>query len=170
MAGMTDAKTPDAQHGYEKCHGLTLAAHAGANIISQGCGLQASLLGAAFESYVIDNDMLGSILKSLNPIEVNDETLALAAIDEVVHGEGHFLGQNETLKRMQSDFVYPDIGDRRTVDEWEADGAPDIRRVAIERTRQILQQHHPRHLSDELDKALRERFDIRLPRSSMGIQ
>ena len=169
IAGAADSKIADAQSGYEKGLTVTLAAQAGSNLITQASGMQASLMGCALESYVIDNDMLGSILKSLNPIEVNDETLALEAIDEVARGEGHFLGRSETLERMESDFVYPDIGDRRTVDEWEADGAPDIRSVAIDRTREILQQHHPRHLSEELDQALRDRFDIRLSRSEMGV-
>ena len=132
--------------------------------------MQASLMGCALESYVIDNDMLGGILKSLMPIEVNTTTLALDSIDEVVHAEGHFLGQAETLARMQSDFVYPEIGDRRSIDEWEADGAQDIREVALLKTRQVLQQHYPRHLDIETDDRLRDRFDIRLPRSAMGVQ
>ena len=136
-------------------------------MITQARGMQASLMGCALESYVIDNDMLGIIMKSLAGIEVSEETLALKAIGEVAHGEGHFLGRAETLERMQSDFVYPEIGDRRSIDEWEADGAQDIRSMAIDRTRKILQQHYPHHLSDELDRALRGQFDIRLPRSVM---
>ncbi|MDX1576808.1 MAG: trimethylamine methyltransferase family protein, partial [Kiloniellales bacterium] len=59
MAGMTDAKIADAQHGYEKGHSVALAAHAGTNVISQSCGMEASLLGLSLEGYVIDNDMLG---------------------------------------------------------------------------------------------------------------
>jgi len=168
IAGATDSKIADAQSGYEKSLTVTLAAQAGCNLITQACGMQASLMGCALESYVIDNDMLGTILKSLAGISVNEETLALASIDEVVHGEGHFLGRNETLERMKSDFVYPEIGDRRSIEEWVADGARDTRSVAIDRTRQILKNHHPRHLSDQLDRALRDRFDIRLPRSSVG--
>ena len=167
IAGATDSKAADAQSGYEKSLTVTLAAQAGSNLITQASGMQASLMGCALESYVIDNDMLGGIMKTLYPIEVNDETLALAAINEVTHGEGHFLGRDETLQRMQSDFVYPDISDRRTIDEWEADGAPDIRQVAIERTRQMLREHHPGHFSDDLDREIRKRFDIRLPRSVM---
>ncbi len=167
IAGATDSKIADAQSGYEKCLTVTLAAQAGSNLITQAGGMQASLMGCALESYVIDNDMLGGILKSLTAIEVNDETLALDAIDEVVHGEGHFLGRPETLQRMQSDFVYPDIGDRRTIDDWEADGGKDIREVARERTRQILQTHYPTHIAAELDAQLRDRFDIRLPRAEM---
>jgi trimethylamine--corrinoid protein Co-methyltransferase len=167
IAGATDSKIADAQSGYEKSLAITLAAQAGSNLITQAGGMQASLMGCALESYVIDNDMLGNILKSLSPIEVSETTLALAALDEVVHGDGHFLGQPETLQRMQSDFIYPEIGDRRTIDEWEADGSKDIRDVARDKTRQILQQHFPRHLSPELDRKLRSSFDIRLPEAEM---
>jgi trimethylamine--corrinoid protein Co-methyltransferase len=169
IAGATDSKIADAQSGYEKSLSVTLAAQAGCNLITQASGMQASLMGCALESYVIDNDMLGVIMKSLSGIEVSEETLALKSIDEVAHGEGHFLGRTETLERMQSDFVYPEIGDRRSIDEWEADGARDIRSVALDRTRQILQQHYPSHLSDELDRSLRDQFDIRLPRSAMKV-
>jgi trimethylamine--corrinoid protein Co-methyltransferase len=167
IAGATDSKLADAQSGYEKCLTVTLAAHAGSNLVTQAGGMQASLMGCALESYVIDNDMLGAILKSLSPIEVSDETLALAAIDQVVHGDGHFLGQAETLQRMQSDFVYPEIGDRRSIDEWEAAGSRDIRAVARDRTRQILGRHYPRHLSAQSDRRLRGEHDIRLPRAAM---
>ncbi|MDH3221724.1 MAG: trimethylamine methyltransferase family protein [Gammaproteobacteria bacterium] len=167
IAGATDSKLADAQSGYEKCLTVTLAAQAGSNLITQAAGMQASLMGCALESYVIDNDMLGAIMKSLSPIEVSNETLALDAIDEVVHGEGHFLGRPETLERMQSDFVYPEIGDRRSIDEWQAEGGKDIREVARERTRQILRQHYPDHLISGTDAGLRSRFDILLPRSAM---
>jgi trimethylamine--corrinoid protein Co-methyltransferase len=168
IAGATDSKIPDAQSGYEKCLTVLLAAQAGSNLITQAAGMQASLMGCALESYVIDNDMLGSIMKSLTGIEVSETTLALATVDEVVRGEGHFLGQPETLQRMQTDFVYPELGDRRTIDDWQDDGGKDIREVARERTRQILQQHYPGHISAETDKKLRDKFDIRLPQSAMG--
>jgi len=170
IAGATDSKVADAQSGYEKCLTVALAAQAGSNLITQAGGMQASLMGCALESYVIDNDMLGSIMKSLSGIEVSEETLALNAIDEVVHGDGHFLGQPETLQRMQTDFVYPEIGDRRTIAEWEADGSKDIREVARERTRQILAQHYPQHISAEMEQKLRDKFDIRLPVEAMQQQ
>jgi len=170
IAGATDSKTADAQSGYEKCLTVSLAAQAGSNLITQAGGMQASLMGCALESYVVDNDMLGSIMKSLTGIEVSEATLAVATIDEVVHGDGHFLGQPETLQRMQTDFVYPEIGDRRPIDEWEADGSKDIHEVARERTRQILKQHYPKHISAEMEQKLRDSFDLRLPAEAMQQQ
>ena len=168
IAGATDSKLADAQSGYEKALTVALAAQAGSNLVTQAGGMQASLMGCALESYVIDNDMLGAILKTLAPIEISDETLALQSIDEVAHGEGHFLGRGETLARMQSDFVYPQIADRRSIEEWQADGARDVHEIALERTREILGEYFPGHISTELDAQLRDRFDIRLPREAMG--
>ncbi len=167
IAGATDSKIADAQSGYEKALTVTLAAQAGSNLVTQAGGMQASLMGCALESYVIDNDMLGSIMKSLAPIEVSDETLALGSIDAVAHGEGHFLGRPETLERMQSDFVYPQVADRRSVEEWEAAGATDMRERARERTREILSRHYPSHIPPEIDSALRRDFDIRLTSEDM---
>jgi trimethylamine--corrinoid protein Co-methyltransferase len=164
IAGATDSKIGDAQSGYEKCLTVSLAAQAGSNLITQSCGMQASLMGCALESYVIDNDMLGSIMRSLAPIEVNKQSLAVSAINDVVHGDGHFLGQPETLNRMQTDFLYPDIGDRRSIEDWEQSGAMDIREVAIAKTRGILAGYFPQHLSMETDLTLRSKFDIRLPK------
>jgi trimethylamine--corrinoid protein Co-methyltransferase len=116
---------------------------------------------------VIDNDMLGTILKSLAPVEVDPLTLALDNISEVVSGEGHFLGQPDTLARMSSDFVYPQLADRRSPSQWEDAGSQDIRTVARQRTMQLLATHFPSHLGTELEGALRATWDIRLLQSEM---
>ena len=55
--GPTDSKTADAQAGYEKALSVTMAAHA--NLITQTAGMQAGLMAASMEAYVIDNEMLG---------------------------------------------------------------------------------------------------------------
>ncbi len=168
IAGITDAKVADAQHGAEKCLAVSLAAHAGSNLITQACGMQASLLGCALESYVIDNDMLGNIMRSVRGVEASPETIATEVIAEVCHGEGHYLGHLQTLARMKSDYTYPAIGDRRPPAEWQADGGRDIREVARRRAQEILADHFPSHISDAVDLALRRRFDLLLSRREIG--
>ncbi len=163
IAGATDSKIADAQSGFEKSLSVTLAAQAGSNLITQACGMLASLSACAFESYVIDNDMLGGVLRSISPLEVNAETLAVETIAEIAGGEGHFLGHAETLRRMESDFLYPKIADRRPFAEWEADGSGDIRAAARRRARHILRDHFPAHIPADTDAQLRAEFDIRLP-------
>lgn len=169
IAGATDAKTPDAQSGFEKAMSVTLAAQAGSNLITQAAGMQAGLMGVAFESYVIDNDMLGAVLRSLGPVVVDDETLSPAEIGAVACSAGHFLGQAQTLERMQSDFLYPDVSDRRTPTEWEASGGLDMRARARDRAREILATKKPSHIPPGVDADLRAEFDIRLPAAATGL-
>ena len=85
---MTDSKVPDAQAGYEKGISVAMAALAGCNNVSESAGMMASLMGVSFESMVIDNDMLGTVMRVVRGIEVNEETLSYQAIEDTVNGEG----------------------------------------------------------------------------------
>lgn len=167
IAGATDSKLPDAQAGFEKSLSVSMAAQTGSNMITQACGALAGLMACSLEAYIIDNDMLGVILRSLAPIEMDESALSVTAIAEVAHGEGHFLGRPETYQRMQSDFLYPDVSDRRSPDDWAAAGSPNIRGTANARAREILASYFPCHIPAEIDEALRARFDIRLPQTRM---
>ena len=151
---------PDAQSGYEKSLTVALAALAGANIITQAGGSQASLMGISLAGYIIDNDMLGSILKANQAIEVNSETLDVENIHQVVTGAGHFLGEPLTMARMNSDFLYPRIADRRSISEWESDGARKIDETADQRLREILQNHFPSHIDPQNEAEIRSQFEI----------
>ena len=52
---------------------------------------------------------------------------------------------------MQTDYVYPTVGDRWSPNEWNERGRPDYVARAVTRTREILRHHHPGHISgDEL--------------------
>lgn len=168
-AGMTDSKLPDAQSGFEKSLNVALAGHAGAAMIHESAGMHASLMGCSFESYVIDNDMLGNILRSIKGIAVTDDLLSYDTIMDVnIDGEGHYLGEDQTLDLMQSEYIYPALSDRRTITEWEDDGALSIRDRAKRYTDQVFAEHFPQHLSDAQDDAIRAAFDIRLPKSAIG--
>ena len=117
---------------------------------------------------VIDNDLLGAVLRTVRGIEVNEETLSYKVMEEVVHGEGHFLRTEQTLGLMRSHYEYPDLADRRTPDEWEAAGSPDIRQLAGERVRSILSSHYPEYIDPAIDKKIREHFPILLPGNLMS--
>jgi trimethylamine--corrinoid protein Co-methyltransferase len=122
----------------------------------------ASLLGCSLEALVIDNDMLGAIMRTVRGIEVTPESLSTAVIREVVEGPGHFLGQAQTLSLMQSEYIYPQVGNRLSPDDWVDAGARSVDEVAHERVTRILAEHHPHHVDPVRDAAIRSRFDIRL--------
>jgi len=167
-AGMADSKIPDAQSGFEKAYTVTLAGHSGTNLVYESVGMHASLLGFSFTGATIDNDMLGAINRSVRGIEITDETLALETIEDVcLNGPEHFLGHEATLSRMETDYVYPDVGNRLTPAEWKEYGSRSVDQIAEEKTKEILDTHFPNHISDELDASLRAQFDIRLPREQM---
>ncbi len=85
-------------------------------------------MGVSFESMVIDNDMLGTVMRVVRGIEVNEETLSYQAIEDTVNGEGHFLRNEQTLSLMKTEYLYPTLADRSTQEEWEAEGSLDIRK------------------------------------------
>lgn len=162
-SGLTDSKVPDAQAGYEK--GITGlgAALAGSNFIHHSAGFLESMLTVAYEQYVIDDDINGAIMRAVRGIEVTDETLSVDIIDQVCRGEGHFLGTQQSLELMNSEYFYPHVSDRQRRDNWEENGSLDMRELARIRARQILSSHKPKPIPPEIDAAIRERFEILLP-------
>jgi trimethylamine--corrinoid protein Co-methyltransferase len=167
-AGMSDSKLPDAQAGFEKALTTALAGHAGANYIGEAAGMQASLMGCSFEALVIDNDMLGAVQRTIRGIEVNDETLSYDLIAQTVSGAGHFLGSDQTLAIMESEYLYPDVADRRAPGDWEESGSQDILERAQTRVREILSSHYPSYIDERLDDEIRRRFPILLTREQMA--
>ena len=168
IAGATDSKLPDAQSGYEKCLTVSQTVHSGANIVTQASGVQAGLMGISFEAMIIDNDMLGAILQSTAKVDVSADTVSATAIGIVAKGVGHFLGEAETYARMHSDFLYPELADRTTIDIWEAAGSPDIRDAAAKQLEDILGSHNPYYIDAESDSLLRAALPIQLSVTPQG--
>jgi len=161
-AGMTDAKLPDNQAGFETGVTTTIVALAGGNFVSECAGMLASLIGVSYEALVIDNDMLGLVMRTLRGIEVNEETLSVDVMREVASGVGHYLGHAETLEKMESEYLYPRIADRRSPEAWREAGAQDIHEVARQRVRETLSQHYPVYIDPKIDAEIRARYPIKL--------
>lgn len=166
-AGMTDAKRPDYQAGYEKGLTIAMSALSGVNMICETAGMMGSLMGCSLESMLMDNDLIGAVQRSLRGIEVNDETLSFEVIEQTVLGPAHYLGAPQTLSLMETEYLYPKIGDRTSLSEWEYRGAPELMALARERVREIMSGHYPTLLAGDLDARLRRDYDIRLPAEMM---
>ena len=162
--GASDSKLPDMQAGWEQMCSNVMAGLSGANMIYEAAGMHASLLGFCHESLILGNDLIGQAMRCVRGIEVDDTTLALEQIRDVcIGGPGHYLGQDETLGRMQSDHVYPVFGDRSSPREWEEREKPDLIAKATARKLDILGTPGPAKFDPLLDSALRARFNIHLP-------
>ncbi|HEV3180893.1 MAG TPA: trimethylamine methyltransferase family protein, partial [Steroidobacteraceae bacterium] len=167
-SGMTDSKLPDAQSGAEKAYCHALVGNAGANLIYESAGMHASLLGYSLESIIIDNDIIGATQRTIRGIDVDDASLSFETTREVcLQGPGHYLGSDQTLQLMQSAYLYPVIGDRKSPNEWAEQGALDITQRAEKKVREILATHFPDHVPEAVDARIREQFPVKLPREAM---
>lgn len=167
--GMSDSKTPDFQAGAERASTALAAALSGANIVYESAGMYASLMAACPESLLLDNDILGAVMRITRGFEVNAETLSFDTIKGVcMGGDGHYLGSAQTYDVMQSEYIYPDFSDRSSPNEWQENNRPVLLERAVDRKNEILDQYVPLHISEETDALLRERFPIYLSRGAMG--
>jgi trimethylamine--corrinoid protein Co-methyltransferase len=156
--GMSDAKLPDAQAGYEKMSTFLLAAMAGANYIHHAIGMVANMNTASLEQAIIDDEIVGMAMRVLEGVQVTPETLATEAIDRVGPG-GHYLMDPHTLQFMRSELYHPVIADRQNRAVWEEQGRRDTRVRAIEQVETLLAQQEPPGLPEAIDAAIRDRFE-----------
>ncbi len=138
-SGITDSKLPDMQAGWEQGITNTLAGLAGLNMCYEAVGMHASLLGFCHESLVLGDDLLGQAMRCVRGIDVTEDSTSIEAMKEVcLGGPGHYLGSEQTLKLMQTEYVYPAVGNRMSPKEWNEAGKPLLLDGAIRRKTEIL--------------------------------
>jgi trimethylamine--corrinoid protein Co-methyltransferase len=157
--GMTDAKVPDAQAGYEKMATFLLSAMSGANYIHHAIGMINNMSAASLEQAVIDDEIVGMALRTLRGIDVNPATLATEAIERIGPG-GHYLTDPHTIQFMRSEYFQPRVADRQNRASWELEGRQDTRARASTRVARLLTGPAAMPLSPEVDAAIRARFRI----------
>ena len=156
-AGVSDAKTPDAQAAYESALSNLLVMLSGANYIHDAAGLMEFDLTVSYEKMVIDNEIIGMAGRVLEGIEVNDDTLAVDLIQQVGPG-AHFIAETHTVEHMRTEFYAPTISDRRNRELWESEGGVRLEQEARARAKEILGAHEPPGLPRHIDRPIRERF------------
>ncbi len=167
-SGISDSKMPDAQAGAEKGYNHALVGNAGANMIYEAAGMHASLLGFSLEGVVLDNDIIGACQRTIKGIEVSEDSLSLEVIrSAVIGGPGHYLGSKQTLDLMQTEYIYPAIGDRLSHKEWAEVGKPAVLDRAIAKVKEVLASHYPSHIPEAIDDVIRAELPIRLSREQM---
>jgi len=154
-AGMSDAKTIDAQCGYESALSSLLCALAGANFIHDAAGLLDFALSVSYEKYVADNEILGMVMRAVEGIKVDEDTLAFDLIKQVGPG-GHFVSAKHTRKYMRTEHYQPTLSERDNLEEWKAKGKKDTAARARERVEEILSAPGYRLPDEVRQRILRE--------------
>ncbi len=159
-SGISDSKLPDMQAGWEQGITNTLAGLSGLNMCYEAVGMHASLLGFCMESLILGDDLLGQAMRCVRGIEVTEDSTSIEAMKEVcLGGPGHYLGSDQTLKLMQTEYIYPAVGNRMSPKEWNEAGKPLLLDKAIQRKNLILSKAG-RQIDPEIDAAIRATYNI----------
>jgi len=149
----TNSKLDDAQAGYEKMATTLLAYYSGINLAVEVSLDNHSLF--APEDCVLHNEIAGIVMRSAKGFDVNDETLAFDLIKKVGIG-GDYLVEKHTRANMRRDHWYPPLTDRTSYETWIGKGAKDFRTRALERAKQLINEHKPVPLASDISRRLDE--------------
>jgi trimethylamine--corrinoid protein Co-methyltransferase len=148
------------QAGWEQGITNSLAGLAGLNMCYEAVGMHASLLGFCMESLVLGDDLLGQAMRLVRGIDVTPDSTSLDAMKQVcLGGPGHYLGSDQTLKLMQTEYIYPASANRMSPKEWNEAGKPLLLDAAIARKNSILAKAG-NVIDPQIDALIRAKYNI----------
>ncbi len=156
-AGQSDAKILDAQAGFEGAITNLLVGMAGGNFIHDALGLLEFCMTASYEKYVMDNEIIGEVMRVLKGVRVTPETLALDVTASVGPG-GNFIQEDHTFEHMRNEHFVPVVADRQQRENWMAAGAKDTYARCHDIALDAIENHKPIAVDEEIIKAIRAKF------------
>jgi trimethylamine--corrinoid protein Co-methyltransferase len=153
-AGMSDSKVNDGQSAYESAITGLMVALAGGNCIHDAAGFLEFCMTASFDKLVIDNEIIGMVMRAVEGIKVDDTTLAFDVLKKAGPG-GHFVSSRHTRRHMRTEQFRPKLSDRDNRDRWENNGGQDTNARATEKVSEILDGPPQSVLSEEIRQRLK---------------
>lgn len=108
---LTDAKSLNAQAGYESMMTYHACHQNGVNVIFQSAGIMESYLSVSFEKMIVDFEIIDAVNQYDRDIVVDEETIPEDVIDEVGPG-GQFLMEEHTFENCKTAAMLPHISVR----------------------------------------------------------
>lgn len=156
--GLTDAKTMDDQGGTEAMFQLMTSFLSGIDFVLHGAGILDSYSTASPEKFILDCDRIRYLQRFEEGFEISEETLALDLIEEVEPG-GHFLNKRHTMEHCKTEFLIPDVYDRKSFDDWEENGSKSAYERAHERRVDLLQEYERPSMDSDIQADLEQFVD-----------
>jgi len=150
---ISSSKVPDEHAAYEKATNALFCTLAGSDVCGT-IGLVENYSVLSYEQMLIDYEMYTMMLKMIEGISVDDDTLALDVIRKVGQ-EGHFLAEKHTLLHSR-EFWVPMLTDARPYPTWKEAGAKSVVERAREKVKEILKTHKPEPLDTNVREKLAE--------------
>ncbi len=105
---LTDAKAVTAQAGVESAMGLFETFSQNGNFVMHSAGILDSFSTMSYEKFVLDIETISRMQYYFSELEVNDETLAMDVIRDVIRGK-NFISHSHTFKRIRKDPWIPSV-------------------------------------------------------------
>src|SRR5215213_1982577 len=151
----TNAHTLDAQNAFERGLNATIPALAGADELSGIGEMEAGVMGS-YAQMVLDNELIGSVLRLRRGLSADVEHLAVEIIDNVMHGTRNYLGQKHTLKHLRAgEMALTKLAERNSWDTWEEKlERKQMADHAVDEAERILREHVVPPLEPQQEKEL----------------
>ena len=108
----------------------------------------------AIEKFIVDIELLQMMQVEFTPLEIDEESLAFGAHEEVGSG-GHFLGAMHTMERFRTCFYRPLLSSSENYERWMRNGGND----AAARATKIYQRPLEAYEQPALDDAIRQEME-----------
>ncbi|HXY42885.1 MAG TPA: trimethylamine methyltransferase family protein [Acidimicrobiales bacterium] len=151
---LTSSQTADAQAGYEALMTLLPTFLAGTNFVMHSAGWLEGGLVSCYEKFIMDVELLKMMRVEFTPLEIDEESLAFGAHEEVGHG-GHFLGAAHTMERFRECFYRPMLSSSKNFERWKKEGSLDAAARASEICQKTLDAYEP----PPMDEAVRSELE-----------
>lgn len=155
FAGASDSKVVDAQAGAEAMFSIVTAMLSRCNLVHDVGYLEYGST-SSLEMVTMANEMVAMARHFTGGIPVNEESLALNALERVKNAgpRGMFLSDDHTFDHFEQTLFLPRLLDRSRYDSWEAAGSHDLYKRSNAEARRILDEHQVAPKTD--DKVLKE--------------
>ena len=156
-AGATDSKVMDAQAGAESMFSIATAMLSRSNLIHDVGFLEYGST-SSLEMVTMANELVAMSRFFVDGIPVNEETLALEAIERVANGGSGsiFLMDDHTFDNFMRAQFLPQLLDRSRHDTWEEAGTKNLYQRCNIETKRILTEHHVEPKPDDVLKGIEQ--------------
>lgn len=152
MAGLTDAKIPDCQAGYETMQNYLMLAMSGVNMVNECYGILDAIMTVSYEKFVMDDEIMSRAARIMQGLNSFEPDFSKSLIAELGHG-GAYLMHPSTMKHCRG-FWTPALSCMDSYDDWSKKGSEDVMVRANRKYKQMLEECPTRILAEDIDREL----------------
>ena len=152
--GISDSYAADAQAALESSLALSTTLRSGSNFILHAAGILGSYLAMSYEKFLIDEEILGMLLRMFKPMEFSDKEIDLETIKNVGIG-GEYLTHPKTFKKFRDEYYMPELIQRQSYDAWENSGKKHIHEIAAEKLKTRMESYEKPDIAPDIESKLK---------------